>query len=398
MVLVAALLMPSAGLALEPEQVIVVANKSSGRSMNLARYYMEQRGIPEKNLVTIWVSGREEVCTRKQYEKRIAGPVRKHLEGYPTSRKLHCLVTTFGVPLKVDAPELTREQRKARDGLQKQLEDLQKKGAAKAETDAVKRRLRDYSAFWHRASVDSELSLVLAKDVPLKGWVQNPLFYGNKDRRDRLPVKPQQVLMVSRLDGPGPDVAKRIVEDSLTAEREGLRGTAYFDARWKFDEQARSGNGLYDGSLHRAARRVRDSKRLDVKLDQEQKLFGKGEAPNAALYCGWYSLGRYVDAFTWQKGAVGYHMASQECQTLKDEDSNVWCVKMLQKGAAAVVGPVDEPYLQAFPLPELFFGSLITGKTTLVESYYMSLPWLSWKMVLVGDPLYRPFGHDQNAK
>jgi len=69
----------------------------------------------------------------------------------------------------------------------------------------------------------------------------------------------------------------------------------------------------------------------------------------------------------------------------------------LEDGAAAVIGPVAEPYVQAFPVPELFFNFLTDGYYTLVEAYFLSLPYLSWQMVLVGDPLYRPFKNtDQN--
>jgi uncharacterized protein (TIGR03790 family) len=87
-------------------------------------------------------------------------------------------------------------------------------------------------------------------------------------------------------------------------------------------------------------------------------------------------------------GSVGYHIASQECQTLKG-NSNLWCKKMLDNGITATIGPVGEPYVQAFPMPEIFFKYLAEGYLTLAESYIISLPYLSWKMVLVGDPLYR---------
>ena len=58
-------------------------------------------------------------------------------------------------------------------------------------------------------------------------------------------------------------------------------------------------------------------------------------------------------------------------------------------GIAATIGPVGEPYIQSFPMPEIFFDFLAEGYLTLAESYLVSLPYLSWKMVLVGDPLYR---------
>jgi hypothetical protein len=70
---------------------------------------------------------------------------------------------------------------------------------------------------------------------------------------------------------------------------------------------------------------------------------------------------------------------------------------MLEKGVAATIGPVGEPYVQAFPPPEIFFGLLIDGHLTLAECYALSNPFLSWKMVLIGDPLYRPFKYRTNA-
>jgi len=124
-------------------------------------------------------------------------------------------------------------------------------------------------------------------------------------------------------------------------------------------------------------------------------LFQPGDCPDAALYSGWYSCKNYIDAFEWQPGAVGYHIASDECTTLKNEKSRVWCKMMLEDGVAATLGPTSEPYLQAFPPPEVFFGLLIDGYYTLAESYILSLPYLSWQMVLVGDPLYSPFKNSQ---
>jgi len=88
---------------------------------------------------------------------------------------------------------------------------------------------------------------------------------------------------------------------------------------------------------------------------------------------------------------VGYHIASAECKTLKRAGSRVWCKRMLEEGIAATLGPVNEPYVQAFPMPELFFRFLLDGYWTLAECYALSKPFCSWQMVLIGDPLYRPF-------
>jgi uncharacterized protein (TIGR03790 family) len=140
-----------------------------------------------------------------------------------------------------------------------------------------------------------------------------------------------------------------------------------------------------------AAEAVRKSGSLRVVLNDSKALFQAGDCPDAALYCGWHSLARYVDAFAWRPGTLGYHLASAECRTLKQKGSQVWCKRMIEDGVSATLGPVAEPHVQAFPVPEIFFGLLIGGNLPLVECYAASTPYLSWQMVLLGDPLHRPF-------
>jgi len=59
-------------------------------------------------------------------------------------------------------------------------------------------------------------------------------------------------------------------------------------------------------------------------------------------------------------------------------------------GITATLGPVAEPYLHTFPESRAFFPKLYEGNC-LVEAYYRTKPVNSWQMLLIGDPLYRPF-------
>jgi uncharacterized protein (TIGR03790 family) len=63
---------------------------------------------------------------------------------------------------------------------------------------------------------------------------------------------------------------------------------------------------------------------------------------------------------------------------------------MLEDGITATMGAVAEPYLFAFPRPEEFFSQLLEG-ASLVEAFYRTKRFNSWQLVLIGDPLYRPF-------
>jgi len=359
--LVWVVLRPATGEALEPAEVVVIANVRANDSLELAEYYMRRRQIPVDHLIRLNVAEKER-CSRQEYDEKIRKPVRQALARLDPGRRVRCLVVVYGMPLAIRPPGPEESPQ------QDQAEQMTTK-----------------------AAVDSELALVLTDDYPLAGWLPNPYFRGLRGQATLLAR--DRVLIVGRLDGPDPATGRRLVDDTLQAEKEGLHGRACFDARWpKPTGKNLSGYALYDASLHAAADGVRASGQMEeVRLDERNDLFQPGDCPRTALYSGWYSLGRYIDAFGWVRGAIGYHIASAECTTLKDKGSQVWCKRMLEKGVAATIGPVNEPYVQAFPLPELFFTSLTEGYLSLGESYLVSLPYLSWQMVLIGDPLYQPF-------
>jgi uncharacterized protein (TIGR03790 family) len=221
--------------------------------------------------------------------------------------------------------------------------------------------------------------------------------YGKAELRSSLPpaehMKP--VYMVSRLDGPSPEVARQMIDDAIAVEKTGLDGHFYIDAR---GYQKRDGYLAYDQDLQALAALVRTKTKLECTLDRREALFSAGQCPNTALYCGWYSHRVYVDAFDFVRGAVAYHLASSEAVSLRDPSKQYWCKSLLADGVAVTIGPVSEPYLSAFPKPTEFFGLLLTGKYSLAECYYYTNNFNSWMMILLGDPLYRPFAKNPQLK
>jgi uncharacterized protein (TIGR03790 family) len=353
--------------ALEPGEILVIANGNLKASVALAAYYMTKRKIPRGNFIKVWIT-ESEICQRTDYIIKIAVPVRNYLKQIdPDGQRIRCLLVMFGLPLRIETPGSPVQPTETSPS------------ANKIQTDKS-------------ASLDSELALLLLEEhYPTGGWVLNPYFLGFQGHQ--LEIRKEQILMVSRLDAPTIQIVKRMIDDSILAEKIGLKGTAYFDARWcaPGNNENLSGYAYYDKSIHLAADLIKKSNLMPVILEDSQELFKENTCSRAALYCGWYSLANYIDAFKWQQGAIGYHIASSECATLKNPTSRVWCKMMLEKGVAATLGPVGEPYINAFPVPELFFGFLVQGYLTLVECYMVSIPYLSWKMVLIGDPLYFPF-------
>jgi len=394
--------------SLEAREIIVIANRNVPDSTALAFYYMARRNIPSENLLVLSLTDQEH-CSREEYDREVVAPLRAFLrEKDPQNRKFRCIVTMYGIPLVVNDSALGLKEKAMLAELKERLKiahlQMENMGGGKEEKERTRkekivpleRQIAAITKLDNSAALDSEIALVREAPYSLAGWIPNPLYLGYRGKK--INNMPPTAYLVSRLDGPSKQIVSRIIDDSLAAEVKGLHGTAYFDARWPDPgDKHLTGYALYDRSLHLAAKRLKESGVMPVVLDQQERLFQPGEAPNAALYCGWYSLAKYVDAFTWVRGAVGYHIASAECETLRQPRSQVWCKVMLEKGVAATIGPVGEPYVQAFPRPEAFFILLADGHLTLAECYALSNPFLSWKMVLIGDPLYRPFKYRTNA-
>lgn len=386
---------------LMPEEILVLVNSRSPDSVRLGKFYMRLRHIPAAHLTELKMPEGEQI-SRRDYERLIADPLRKIAVGLLAKRDtIRCIVTTYGVPLRIGPQRpagVTEGQiRELRESLGKKKDELallQKEPKEAGRTEdlrGLRGEIRTRQARLDRlsgndtvASVDSELALLLSASYPLAGPRPNPsslLYRGKGDETGR-------IFLVSRLDAPTVELARGLVRTAIEVERTGLSGTLYLDARGL--RPGRSPYGDYDEDIRRAAEALRKGV-LPVVLDNRPELFGPGDCPDAALYCGWYSLAEYRDAFAWTKGAVGYHVASAECRSLHGNRGNYWVKRMLEKGVTATLGPVAEPYLSAFPLPSVFFPLLLTGRYTLVEVFALTNPFLSWRMVLIGDPLYNPF-------
>jgi uncharacterized protein (TIGR03790 family) len=498
---------------LEANEILIVASSKCSDSMELAKYYCQKRHVPKENILALplaWPA--DDTISRADYVKQLSEPIRETLNVPRFKGKIRCLLTTYGVPIKVAARPMEPEKQKDVRQLEmlaqgkteelasiiSQLKVLGVEGApaatppenpsAKAilgevdsasqaaivkieamkedtqrkafymrwlgyyellygKTDALKMAIthqavvappslqeqahqlgmvqghillineaeREHWPLAERirrgyygsleqvvgikgtllhlqteverlsgketnAAVDSELSMVMFGDYELYRWQLNEL----KDRTFWLDT---QTIMVSRLDGPGVAIAKGLIDKAMAAEASGVTGKAYFDLRCSGDDSGPYSAGYYDNSLLEAAQLVREETKWPVVVEQTAALFGPGQCPQTALYCGWYSLQKYIPSFTFVTGAVGYHIASWEAIHLRDAASTEWCPSMLENGITATLGAVAEPYLQAFPEPKRFFEELLEGKC-LVEAYYRTLPYNSWQIILIGDPLY----------
>lgn len=382
--------------ALEPGEILLIANKDITESMLLAQYYCSQRGVPDKNILALSLGADlKDSIGRINYEQQLVGPIRRKLFNEQLVGKIKCLLTIYGVPFKVggrgvlpnqesklkELNKLAEQEEKILEGLkQADLKNSEEYKQVNGRLSRLKAAIDRINGKETNASVDSELSMVLFDSYDLYRWQRNML---NDEVRSGNSI----TLMVSRLDGPDYNIIKGLVDKAISAEKNGLKGIAYIDSR---GITSRNMYGRYDQSLRNMAAFFKSETEIIVVEERAAKLFSPGTCPRAALYCGWYSLKKYVDAFDFVDGAVGYHIASFEAANLRDPNSSQWCPSMLMDGITATLGPVAEPYLHTFPEPKAFFTKLYEGNC-LVEAYYRTKPVNSWQMLLIGDPLYKPF-------
>jgi uncharacterized protein (TIGR03790 family) len=356
------------------DRVVLVANSDAPESVAIARHYADVRGVPAANIIALRMPV-EETISWKEFVATIWQPLEAELvkkgwidaipmdvfddvgrrEYAVSGHRIAALVLCRGVPLRI-----------ANDpALYKEVEPLT--GHPELRTN--------------QGAVDSELSLLAQSDYPINAYVVNPLFH-NVQPTD---YAREQVVKVSRLDGPAAADALHLVDLAVQAERSGLLGRAYVDIAGPHE----SG----DLWLADAASNIR-SLGFDLTVDRSPTTFpatARIDAP--ALYLGWYTPdlnGPFsLPGFRFPPGAIAVHIHSFSAHTLRSA-SEGWCGPLLARGAAATVGNVYEPYLEYLHRPDLLMEALARGDD-LVDAAYYALPVLSWQSIVVGDPLYRPF-------
>ncbi len=415
--------------ALEPKEIFLLVNKNLPASKEVAEHYCKQRRVPTENVIVLDVPITEDI-SRKDYNTKIVGPIREALK--EKKEQARVLLSIHGMPLRVGGSEPNQEEREQLKKLDAQIKDKQAANKAlqdattalektregvnaleiraflRAQKDLVARQQAELTGLNRRrghlahaesqACVDSELMLLWWDNYELRRWVVNPLYWQvPKEARE----KAQRVVLTCRLDGPTPAIAKRLVDDAIATEKKGLEGKVYVDARGiRYDPKSDPGFGYggYDESMREMAMLLEKEAKLPVVLDDKNELFKPNACGECALYCGWYSHANFIDCCRFVPGAVAWHLASSEAVSLRRPDVKYWCKNLLEKGACATLGPVAEPYTIGFPKPAEFFGTLATGKYTLVESYGRTVMLISWMGCLVGDPLYNPFGKSPRLK
>jgi uncharacterized protein (TIGR03790 family) len=355
-------------------RVVIVANRAQTDSLQLARYYAEQRRVPPENILAFAMPDAETISW-PEFVQSVWQPLEDELvrRGWidavgsnlkdPAGRKKYAvnghrisyLVVCRGVPLRIN-------------------EDVSI--PLPPEVAAIGAAFRT-----NQAAVDSELALLALPNLPPAGFVRNPFFQNDHSTQ----LQRMQVIKVSRLDGPSYESARGLIDRARQAECEGLAGRAYVDIGGIHPEG--------DRWLEETATQLEQAG-FDLTVDRARASFSAGDRMDApALYFGWYETnlnGPFaLPGFFFPPGAVAMHIHSFSAHTLRSTTEG-WCGPLVARGVTATVGNVFEPYLQLSHHPELLARALLRGDRFGDAAAY-ACPVFSWQAIAIGDPLYQPF-------
>jgi uncharacterized protein (TIGR03790 family) len=330
----------------------VVVNRGERVSEEIAEYYVHRRKIPSANVCRIRAPRTEQI-TRREYEAWVEPGVMNCLKKGDLKERIDYIVTTKGVPLRITG------------------------------TDS--------------AAVDSELTLLYdklnGKEHPLEGKAPNPFFGQPSAAFDKSRFG---IYLVTRLTGYSVEDVKGLIDRAQQARNRGIVVIDGTNRQHQMGERALAG-----------AARI---------LPGDRVLYENQPAPTYDVrgvigYASWGSNdkqrlaeGRRDPGFEWLPGAIATEYVSTDARTFEEPPESwrpdSWDVRsaywrgspqsmtadFIRQGATGASGHVDEPKLDATPQPDLLFPAYLQGRT-LAESFYLSIRYLSWMNVIVGDPL-----------
>jgi uncharacterized protein (TIGR03790 family) len=92
--------------ALSPDNLVLVTNKNVPESKMLAEYYAKRRGGPDGRILELNLPVSETIAFN-DYEALVLPAAREFLTKPELAEKVTCLVTFYGVPLKIGARVLS---------------------------------------------------------------------------------------------------------------------------------------------------------------------------------------------------------------------------------------------------------------------------------------------------
>jgi len=108
---------------LSAENLLLIVNKNEPAGQRLAEHYAKQRQIPAGRIVVVDAPHADEL-TYRAFHEQVAPTVRQFLKDHKLEEQVTCLVTFYGVPLRVGPRVNTAEQTAEYRAIDQQLQPI----------------------------------------------------------------------------------------------------------------------------------------------------------------------------------------------------------------------------------------------------------------------------------
>jgi len=384
---------------ISPQRILVIYNAGDTRdddgdgtpdSLQVARYYAAQRGVPSSNLLGLACST-EVQYTKAQYTNflnEIVRPVLARLQEIGPDR-IDVLLFCYRMPFGYNDSD----------------------------------RAIDNAMYCPALLLQANPTNPPVIDNPYLDPCPGVQGTGRAFRHERFSSGFNDLYLVARLDGPGGVWrAMDLVDQALYAERflqpdEGyFRGFGYVDSRalkgpkaYTDEAQAKDPDILegrcdsYDGAdvnIAYAAHHIAKAgfplrwENTRVSIGVTNAVFTDGtpatNAPQAMFYGGWYNLDSYRNVWEWLPGSLACDLNSDSLYSVQfRRPVKIFGANALARGASCVAGVITEPYVNGHPRPYVLLYYLLNGYS-FAEASGAAMPLLNWVGMSVGDPLYTP--------
>ncbi len=348
-----------AQMPVDYNDVGVIINQNDSGSVYIGQYFAQKRNVPQKNLIYVDAPAKEVITIEEFTAMRTQ--IESYLQTNNLTNQLNYLVTTKGVPLSINQNDVNDPELKTKS-----------------------------------ASVDAELMLILGPYtdhigmgtlVNQQGQVQVHPYYNKNEKFSRSKFG---MYLVTRLI-------------ALTKERviEMIDRTGPFtyvnkdSAKFVLDydpTRLSAGYKQYNDNMVAAAQ-ILQNDGWNVLMNMDSVYVT--DQRNVIGYVSWGSNDNHSGQFSvkarprnhWLPGSIAETYVSTGARNFipGQEGGQSRIADLFEEGCTAASGYVFEPYTVALAWVNILFPRYTSGHF-LADSYYMSLPTMSWMAIVVGDP------------
>ena len=364
-------------------RVLVIENVDSPASVQIAKHYMEKRGVKKSLKIHCPDSATNtanETLPFATFQAAIEKPLKEYLA---TDSKIDFIVLTKGIPIRLTGAPV---------GLSNTQPSLD-----------------SYIAALDYFERPSALKVVIDEG----GWKGNCFVNNYFNSTERFSHAKHGGYLVTRLDGYTVEAAMALVDSSLESAKTKPTGMIFLDASvgaeasdvakvpqspikdGKTNMEMISGLGVKDWNADLLASASGLQKAgIPLELDQTEAFLGNKQGLMG--YASWgsndgkFSVENYK-SIKFAPGGIAETAVSTSGRTfLTTSGGQSLVADLIDARVTGVKGYCDEPFLPAIASPTILFDRYTQG-WTLAESFYAASRFVGWEDIVIGDPLAMPY-------